>query len=161
MVSYYPHVELICHHMQCVVAEACIAGSSDQHSEGIFRWLDEYELCSRAPIHGFGNAEINGWRTSRVTFESKEKVSSASNQYCDEKATLHFAMLINMATANLTDSMALITYEEVKRHATPNDCWLVIHGHVYDLSQFEHPGGAASTSCPAKPLSNSDNLQSY
>mmetsp|Transcript_53394 Transcript_53394/g.134092 ORF Transcript_53394/g.134092 Transcript_53394/m.134092 type:complete len:454 (+) Transcript_53394:76-1437(+) len=36
-----------------------------------------------------------------------------------------------------------ITSEEVAKHATPGDCWLIVRGHVYDVSQFAsiHPGG--------------------
>jgi cytochrome b involved in lipid metabolism len=31
----------------------------------------------------------------------------------------------------------------VKKHATPDDLWLVIHGSVYDVTSFlkDHPGG--------------------
>jgi len=35
-----------------------------------------------------------------------------------------------------------ITYEEVKRHRTPGDAWLIIRDKVYDVSSWnEHPGG--------------------
>jgi len=35
------------------------------------------------------------------------------------------------------------TYEDVKRHETKKDLWLVIHDKVYAVSSFvdEHPGG--------------------
>ena len=40
--------------------------------------------------------------------------------------------------------MRKITMQEVERHNTPDDCWAVINGKVYDLSAFhkEHPGGS-------------------
>ena len=37
-----------------------------------------------------------------------------------------------------------ISMAEVKKHSTPDDCWVVLNGKVYDLSKFhsEHPGGS-------------------
>eukprot|EP00814_Leptocylindrus_danicus_P018813 CAMPEP_0116024346 /NCGR_PEP_ID=MMETSP0321-20121206/12251_1 /TAXON_ID=163516 /ORGANISM="Leptocylindrus danicus var. danicus, Strain B650" /LENGTH=1140 /DNA_ID=CAMNT_0003496037 /DNA_START=68 /DNA_END=3490 /DNA_ORIENTATION=+ len=39
-----------------------------------------------------------------------------------------------------------ISMEEVSTHNTPEDCWVAIHGEVYDLTLFaeEHPPGAES-----------------
>merc|ERR1719215_531802 len=35
------------------------------------------------------------------------------------------------------------TWEEVKKHITPEDAWIVYHVKVYDVSNWvEHPGGA-------------------
>lgn len=39
----------------------------------------------------------------------------------------------------------LISYEEVQKHATRDDCWVIIAGNVYDVTEFLdiHPGGSA------------------
>ena len=38
----------------------------------------------------------------------------------------------------------ILTAAEVAKHSAKGDCWLIIHGVVYDLSNFTtHPGGDA------------------
>ncbi|XP_022997294.1 cytochrome b5 [Cucurbita maxima] len=38
---------------------------------------------------------------------------------------------------------ALYSIEEISRHSSNDDCWIIIDGKVYDLTSYldEHPGG--------------------
>lgn len=39
----------------------------------------------------------------------------------------------------------LFTYEELAKHNTPESCWLLVEGNLYDVTQYvpSHPGGEA------------------
>jgi cytochrome b involved in lipid metabolism len=38
----------------------------------------------------------------------------------------------------------VFTLKDVAVHSTPTDCWVIVHGRVYDVSEFvpRHPGGS-------------------
>ncbi|KAL2255635.1 hypothetical protein VTK26DRAFT_2975 [Humicola hyalothermophila] len=40
--------------------------------------------------------------------------------------------------------MSLLTGAEVAKHNKPDDCWVIVHGRAYDVTEFlpEHPGGS-------------------
>lgn len=37
----------------------------------------------------------------------------------------------------------VVTWEEVSQHMKPSNCWVVVDGRVYNVTDFlvEHPGG--------------------
>ena len=47
---------------------------------------------------------------------------------------------------NINTMSRSISVQEVQKHATLEDLWLVVDGTVYDLTDFasEHPGGSES-----------------
>ena len=40
----------------------------------------------------------------------------------------------------------LLSVEEISKHNTAEDCWIVVDGQVWDITEFapEHPGGGES-----------------
>lgn len=40
--------------------------------------------------------------------------------------------------------MVKIPFEEISKHNTINDCWIVINNHVFDVTNYlkRHPGGS-------------------
>lgn len=50
----------------------------------------------------------------------------------------------------------IISVQEISRHNLPEDLWIVVNDHVYDMTEFtpEHPGGAESKFCRILHLSS-------
>ena len=48
-----------------------------------------------------------------------------------------------MSNDNGSEPAKVYTLEEVAKHKTEDDCWVVIHGQVLDIKEFLsiHPGG--------------------
>ena len=64
-----------------------------------------------------------------------------------EKQTTRRQMVFTEKTSVFSGQRyRVFTAEEVSRHNTPHDCWLVAHGRVYDVTTFlqRHPAGDRS-----------------
>ena len=50
---------------------------------------------------------------------------------------------INDFNSRKPSGYKLYTWDEIFKHDSPNDCWIVIHGKVYDVTEWvpRHPGG--------------------
>jgi len=49
----------------------------------------------------------------------------------------------NVASGSVTKDLKVITQDDLVTHNTKEDCYLLIHGYVYDVSGYAplHPGG--------------------
>jgi hypothetical protein len=68
-----------------------------------------------------------------------------------ELVSSHFETVVAMRSgeksgSNFDNKHKKISIDQVKTHATEDDCWTVIDGKVYDLSRYanEHPGGVSA-----------------
>lgn len=74
------------------------------------------------------------------------------------RGTYHYTAYYQLTMAEQRNDIDLAV---VQQHNARNDCWIVLHGKVYDVTAFlpEHPGGeevvanlAGNSSLPAAPL---------
>tara|TARA_B110000971_G_C19912402_1_gene455177 strand:- start:341 stop:931 length:591 start_codon:yes stop_codon:yes gene_type:complete len=61
----------------------------------------------------------------------------------DQTAAEQKGVVVSKTLPNGTKGYTML---EVAKHDTEHDCWIVVHGKVYDCSHYmeEHPGGADS-----------------
>lgn len=79
----------------------------------------------------------------------------------DSKATSAKKTLIEKkksSTGAAAGRNGVFTLEEVARHNTAEDCWIVAHGVVYDVTEYiaEHPGGSFAIVRHAGKVCDSD-----
>lgn len=112
-----------------------------QHPGGAKRIIP---FCGQDATQAFMTKGGEGQHSSEATAELAKRYkgdlsaatsSSSTNKTIDQTKT----------NGNSTESQgASLTMAEVAKHASQNDCYLVISGKVYDVTSYisQHPGGA-------------------
>jgi len=72
--------------------------------------------------------------------------ASEAPRVVPEKQSARRQMVFTEKTSFSGQRYRVFTAEEVRRHSTPDDCWLIAHGRVYDVTTFlqRHPAGDRS-----------------
>lgn len=84
-----------------------------------------------APVGPMAGPETGGWMEKRLAQEASAAAPAKEG---------------NTPPAPSTKSLPTFTMAQVEAHASETDCWIVVHGLVYDCTPFlkDHPGGASS-----------------
>jgi hypothetical protein len=75
--------------------------------------------------------------------ESKEQSQAVTTEQLDKKDTATANESLNSGDPASGTMPAAFTKENVATHATKDDCWTIISGKVYDITEYvpRHPGG--------------------
>ena len=60
-------------------------------------------------------------------------------------------------------SLSELSFDDLKKHNSKNDCWIAVHSKIYDVTDFldAHPGGSSSAFMISGRPSDTDIGQSY
>ncbi|XP_062219471.1 nitrate reductase [NADH] 1-like [Phragmites australis] len=81
--------------------------------------------------------QSGGWMARQKNLEVAEATAAPG---------IHRSTFATSFTTNTTTTAKEFTMSEVRKHASQDSAWIVVHGHVYDCTRYlkDHPGGADS-----------------
>eukprot|EP00929_Paragymnodinium_shiwhaense_P037593 TRINITY_DN19_c0_g1_i1.p1 TRINITY_DN19_c0_g1~~TRINITY_DN19_c0_g1_i1.p1 ORF type:complete len:189 (+),score=17.35 TRINITY_DN19_c0_g1_i1:52-618(+) len=110
-------------------SSASCSGLSDGFSDGADTLALGSASCSLSELSDFSEAST-----------AYSEASTSLSPYVPEKKTPR-----RVRESHCFDFLSSeeFTMDEVRRHSSPDDCWLIAHGVVYDATRFMslHPGG--------------------
>jgi nitrate reductase (NAD(P)H) len=70
----------------------------------------------------------------------------ARQKHIETSETTQGTLKRSTSTPFMSTASTQYAMSEVRRHASPESAWIIVHGHVYDCTGFlkDHPGGADS-----------------
>merc|ERR1712070_401254 len=150
----------------------CAAGKPDRFGKKFFKnWPynieDEYNVCEITPVIHYTMGGIKTNHLSEIEgpngaipglyaageimggVHGKNRLGGNSLLDCVVYGRVAGREVMKYLKSGSASAGVLKKYsmEEVAKHNTRDDCWLVIHGKVYDVSKGfydEHPGGEAA-----------------
>jgi len=95
-------------------------------------------------------SNVGGWMTKQKSTVSQDKnkaITKPTSQCNSTIETSTPATASDISTPNeLIKQYKQYTLTEISQHNREDDCWIIVHGKVYDCTKFlkEHPGGVES-----------------
>lgn len=114
--------------------------------EGLARRLrqDRLARCQRAPLAG--EYAVVEKQPTVVKYEGVEKNVSIRKHMSIPKNRGNVAAFDYVAhLGGVVVPRRKLTMDEVAQHSAANSCWIVLHGHVFDVTDWmdHHPGGGS------------------
>lgn len=92
-----------------------------------------------------GELTVSDWAKGQMHLPSEEEGSSNEPALPESKGDVNAPLLDSESIATKEKKQQDLTLEDVAQHKSLDDCWVVLYGKVFDVTNFldKHPGGKA------------------
>jgi len=148
--SHLPSVTTASHDDQLNNLPSVSYNTLQQHATVDNMWMaihgNVYNVTGFAKQHPGGATilESLAGRDATAEFDLVHSQQLLQRFHNDPVQSLVIGRLDAAFTIEQPNPLRVISMTEVQTHSTPEDCWVVLHGFVYDLTDFagSHKGGA-------------------